>query len=333
VLFSVEVARAPSARGFCAMLQNNEELSWLRQLGNTATAFRGSIFRSSAMQVCFHDSSINNRTLKPWDAPPEPRQWRTFELADAMEQGLARELTTHFSEPARNAEGEHKRLIVSRDQNSREFVLMSEQREPLLLARLVAEDRNSSRGRFDFFVASDGDPPCAIGPAFRMETAANDKNQWVLRSLRCEHCEFKATRTAGERELLTVCAYREQIGPSQAMCMDVSIPKVFEDSRNAVWCSACGGPESSWESMRLISRRPKWHPKHRSLTLDFFGRCHLASTKNIQIKEEYVVCGNDYSKVSLLFGKIEPDAFVLEFKAPLGSVQAFAIALASTQSS
>lgn len=64
--------------------------------------------------------------------------------------------------------------------------------------------------------------------------------------------------------------------------------------------------------------------------MDFYGRATKASPQNFQLKRapdqadlQEVVSGDPV----LLFGKIDEKTFVLDYKNPLGMVQAFAIAL------
>ena len=56
--------------------------------------------------------------------------------------------------------------------------------------------------------------------------------------------------------------------------------------------------------------------------LDFGGRVTVASVKNFQLVSE-----DDPDHVVCQFGKCGPDAFILDFQAPLNAAQAFAIAL------
>jgi len=293
------------------MASHVEQLSWFRQMGEKVGFVNAASKTAKAAQ---------NEEPRPWDAPADLREFRTFELADAMELGLCRELTTHFVDPVR--EGDERRMLVRRSADRQEYVLTTEQKEPLLVAR-----RHGSEKRFDIYVAGEGDPPVALGPAFDMRVGSGD--QWTLRSLRCEQCEQRATRASGPRDLLHVKHYREEVGSCQAWCMDVTVPTVLEDSRCAVWCPVCGDRAVDKLKTELTVRRPQWNEKRKLLSLDFFGRAKLASAKNIQLKLSGETVGTDASKVSLLFGKIESNTFVLDVKRPLGAVQAFAVALST----
>jgi len=302
------------------MALSTEEVRWFRRLGNLGNALRqkltGGIIRPLEKAL----------VPRPWDAPNEMRQWRTFELADAMEQGLSRELTTHFVEPIKGSE--QVRYLVQRSEDQREFLLKTEKDDPLLLAKLNLESRSGAR--FDIYVAGGGDPPVALGPAFDVQ--ANPRgDQWTLRSLRCEHCEFRGTRASGPRSLANVSHYREEVGAGTAWCMDVLLPKINDDGSSAVWCQVCGcAGQQEEERTELTMRRPKWNSTVKALMLDFYGRCSLASAKNIQLKvagDSVGIEGGTSDKVKLLFGKTKSNSFVLDFRRPLGTVQAFAIAL------
>ncbi|OLP76392.1 Tubby-like F-box protein 2 [Symbiodinium microadriaticum] len=101
----------------------------------------------------------------------------------------------------------------------------------------------------------------------------------------------------------------------------------------AAWSALCHGPtvlashrpdcapaEVQWQRGCVLStRRPRWNPRQKTLTLDFQGRCSLASAKNFQLEAE-----GDAGRVVLLFGKVEKDRFVLDHSHPLGTVQASA---------
>jgi len=181
------------------------------------------------------------------------------------------------------------------------------------------------------FVAGGGDIPVALGPVFDLQANAA-RDQWTLRSLRCEHCEYRGTRASGPRDLARMSHYREEIGGGMAWCMDVTIPEVSMDgSCGAVWCPVCGNREADQNKIDLTMRMPKWNRRAQALTLDFFGRVSLSSAKNLQLKVSGETVGKDARKVSLLFGKESSNMFALDVRRPLGTVQAFAIALTTKE--
>jgi len=302
------------------------EIAWFQQLGTAVSSVREKVWGggSDVAPRCqgIHPTCADGSPPRFWDAPQDLREWRTFELADAMEQGLSRELTTHFVEPVRI--GDEQRFLVRRSENRREYLLTTEQGDPLLLAQASVDG-----GKFDLFVAGSNDPPIALGPAFDLQANAT-RDEWTLRSMRCEQCEYRATRASMPRELARVSHYREEIGSSKAWCMDVTIPEVRKDGSCASWCPVCcgtGAADTGNKSTDLVMRRPTWNSRAKALTLDFFGRCSQASAKNIQLKVSGEAVGKDVSKVACLFGKTDTNTFTLDVRRPLGTVQAFAVAL------
>eukprot|EP00931_Biecheleriopsis_adriatica_P011802 TRINITY_DN112889_c0_g1_i1.p1 TRINITY_DN112889_c0_g1~~TRINITY_DN112889_c0_g1_i1.p1 ORF type:complete len:308 (+),score=64.20 TRINITY_DN112889_c0_g1_i1:52-924(+) len=250
------------------------------------------------------------------DVPDELRQWRGFEFADIMEEGKGPGLTSMFVEAPDKDAKQDERLIVQLRDERKKFILAVPKGEDLLTA--IA--RTDGLG-FDIFVGSEGEKSKALGPSFILRGDQKSK-KWSLSSVRCERCEARGTRLCGTRELARIYHYCESIGEGKAFCMDVELPEHQEDGRSNVVCSVCG--DDSVGGCVLSSRRPKWNQRQKTLTLDFRGRCSLASAKNFQLESE------DKSKVTLLFGKVKTDEFVLDYCYPLGMVQAFAAALTAT---
>lgn len=260
-----------------------------------------------------------NEAKNGWDVPTDMRQWRGFEFADILEQGMGPGLTCTFLEPADKGEDKDRRLIVQCEPDKRNFVLSTEKGESLLMA-VGAPDGLS----FDLFVAIEGEPPKALGPAFTLRCNPQ-RDQWSLCSVRCEMCESKGKRQVGTRELARVLHYCEAVGEGNAFCMDIELPELREDGSPSVVCPVCGGPDADIGGSVLTSRRPKWNARQKTLTLDFRGRCSMASAKNFQLEAE-----NDSSKTALLFGKVASNKYVLDYRHPFGMVQAFAAALSAT---
>jgi len=246
------------------------------------------------------------------DVPEEPRQWRAFELADAMEQGLSRALISSYTDGASS----EKRLLVQRSQDRREYMLMTEHGDELLLARAD----NSEAKTFDIYIPAGGDPPCALGPAFTVKETGTGK--WVMQSLRCDRCEALGKRACHQPEIFRVRHYKEEVGAGSALCMDVQLP---EDHPCGGWCPACG--DASASSVAFTSRRPTWNRKIKSLCLDFHGRCSMASSKNIML--DPVGKPGQTDNFNLLLGKTGENMFALHFQEPFGMAQAFAVALSA----
>jgi len=298
--------------------ESNRELV-LRKLGAAAVAVK--------QTVRVHPESPSNNGLQMWDAPVEPHQWRGFDFADMMEQGLAPGITLGYIEPPVDPTIE-QRLRVHRPLTKPDtWVLATENGETLMLA-CPRTDSEQPGTCYDFFIARDGEPPLALGPAFRLESNAA-KDEWTLCSVRCEQCESRGKRKCGVRELARMTHYTEEVGESEAFCMDVRIPELYEDGSSVVLCPVCcdGHAESSVMTA-LTSRRPRWNPKNKNLALDFRGRVTMASAKNFQL--EVPSYQSNVRCVKLLFGKVGAQSFVLDYSYPLGTVQAFAAAVSTS---
>lgn len=255
---------------------------------------------------------------KPGSVPEESRHWCGFEFAELMEEGHGPGLTSTYMEPPRDTSGQ-VRLCVQRSQNRSEYQLTTEKGQSLLVARC-----NADGTQYDFFVAHDSQPPRALGPAFTLKSNPA-KNQWSLQSVRCEQCLSRGKRQCGVRELAHMTHYTEQVGDGQAFCVDVDLPPMHEDGSTSVFCATCSSDCWDQGTTMLTTRRPKWNAKHKSLTLDFGGRCTMASAKNFQLEAP-----EKPGKVKMLFGKVGANQFVLDFRHPLGPLQAFATALTAS---
>lgn len=299
-------------------LFTEEEAPWFQQLGNI-------IKTSGRTQALVHPERKSGDRVG--DVPQETRQWEAFEFAEQMEQGLAPGLTSSFVAPLEGPTAAEGRLRVQRSVNMKEYLLTTQSSEPLLLAV-----RDSLGERFDIYIARPGKPMTALGPAFLLQSRNTSLKRWTLQSVRCECCESRGRRSCGVGELARMSHYVEPVGEGQALCMDLEVPAplVAEPGRSAVWCSVCNGQQGEDESsiVELSTRRPKWSPKHRTLSLNFNGRCSLASSKNFQLEARNY--GPTPGDVKLLFGKISNGSFVLDYKRPLGMVQAFAAALTAS---
>jgi hypothetical protein len=263
-----------------------------------------------------HVTPIGADSNKLGDVPDEPRQWCAFEFADLMEQGLSGGTTASYIELSE----EEVRLCVERSPDRKEYLLRTPDGALLLLARL-----NDNGGGFSIFVTGDGEPPRALGPAFTLEsTGAQDR--WQLCARTCDRCEKRGRRACGSRELGIISHHMEELeNGAQACCLDMEIPAITQEGIPDVWCPMCKGSDLNQQFVELTTRRPKWNSRRKTLSLDFFGRCSVASSKNFQLE----VVGKP-QKLKLLYGKVGPNKFVLDFNRPLGMVQAFAAAISTS---
>jgi len=299
-----------------------EETRWLSSTtGSAKTAQRkvsrsvNSIVRSCSSNVSswVHPTGVMEGS-KVGDVPDEPRQWCAFEYADIMEQGLSGGLACSFVEvPEKEV-----RLCIERSQDRKEFLLTTPEGTRLLLAR-----RQDNGDGFSIFVTRDGEPPKALGPAFTL-TPNDKKDRWALQAKTCDQCQSRGRRLCGSRELAFMSHHMEEVGQGQICCLDMEIPELLQDGLQDVWCPVCRGTDAEQKFVELTTRRPKWNARKKTLSMDFYGRCSMASSKNIQLE----VVGKP-EKVRMLFGKVAENSFVLDFHRPLSMIQAFAAAVST----
>jgi hypothetical protein len=317
------------------------ELGWFAQLGRMAHKIAGRV----------------TKRAQDWDTPESSRTqapWRSFELADVMEEGLAREVTTSYIAPRPNDDQE-TRLVVERSDDRMMYLLKSERDEPVLFAKVSKSNSDS----VDMYIPTGGDPPTAVGPAFtlsRTEAHGGAKDAWVLTSNRCECCEYLSPNKgvhcckACKRDLMYIRQSPQELRGCQVMHIEVDMPQLRQDGTPAVWChrlranglpgSAIAAPAPGAAAaaageaggIRVVSRKPRWSARLKSLVQDFYGRCACASAKNLQMEVEgsQLTSRNSQKtqpKPHLLHGKLGANTFVLDYKHPFGMAQAFAVAL------
>lgn len=269
----------------------------------------------------------------PWEDSDVDRRQRErgFDIADAMERGLAREVSTDFVYPLRRARNLW-RFHVIRSEDKLEHRLFSEEGEFLIFAKTFAKE-----GRVDFFMHnSNEDDYDPSRPAFTM-AFNKDKTQWRLTKRECELCQYRSKHRScghlGKQQLAHVEQVRQPIGEGIFNCMEVAIPGLFADGSRVVFCPAAGydnlasslsSPVDSHEAMCLATKRPVWNEEVECLVLDFKGRTVEASAKNFQLalpeRPDQIICQ---------FGKIGPSVFGLDFGFPLSVIQGFAISLST----
>jgi hypothetical protein len=214
------------------------------------------------------------------------------------------------------------------------------------------------------FIPTGGDPPTAVGPAFTLKATNADKTSWVLTGKRCDCDQYipenrralgGCAKEACKPELMWVQHSKTDVRGCKVMNMDVQMPPLSAEGVPEMACGSSpylsppasptspgrrrrrtfdAGDESNdgpKNSVRLVSRLPRWSPKLQSLTQDFYGRCKCASSKNIQL-DLPVPAGQAMwkEKPALLHGKAGADTYVLDYKYPLGMAQAFALALTTS---
>lgn len=243
---------------------------------------------------------------------------RAYEIADALEGGVARELTLDFQYPMRRASSLWK-FRVARSRDGMQYRLLSDAGDFLMFASvqqhqisLFTYDPDDRHG-VQLFDQS--------RPAFTL-TSDERKSQWQLFEERCEHCRGSGRRhqCSAKKQLARVRHSRVQIGDGIFNCMDVQIPGLHHTGNPIIKCAAT--VEDLPYPERLAAKPPTWNTELDCLVLDFKGRKILSSAKNFQLttmqRPENVVCQ---------YSKIRPDLFGLDFKYPLSAAQAFGISL------
>lgn len=249
----------------------------------------------------------------------ELRPCRAFDLAEAMEMGMGPGTTaSHLEAPP---ETEERSLLVERSQDRKRYQLVTDGGNVLFTAFC----RNDGI-QFDIFETASTERPQNSQPLFTLESCSTSKKKWALKST-CDNCEMRGRRQCGVRQLMRISQYSETIGESQAHCMDVELPGTAPSGEPNVWCTACSSKATPTDvapaAEGLTSRRPRWSTKYKSLTLDFYRRASMASSKNFQLQ----LPGKPEKKARLLFGKVSSHEFVLDYRRPLGALHAFACAL------
>jgi len=265
-------------------------------------------------------------------ASEEDDRWereRAFDIADSLENGLAREIVTEFMHPLRRASKLWKFHVV-RSEDKLQYRLYSDDGDFLMYARTNVEARQVS---FFLYNPSEKDDKLfnSEKPAFSM-TWSKDKTEWRIVQERCENCQFAPKHLTcachGKQQVAWIRHHRKPVGDGIFNCMDVQVPGLYADGSRVVWCPLAGRGDLSaplddtYEAQRLITKQPTWNDEVESLVLDFKGRHILSSAKNFQLalsqKPEHVLCQ---------YGKIGPSTFSLDFKYPLSVIQAFGISL------
>jgi len=239
---------------------------------------------------------------------------RGFDIADAMERGVARELVTDFVQPLRQSRRLWK-FHVKRSEDRRHYRLYCDDGEFLMHAKVSDDSR-----RVDFSLYDPRDDEGGLydpqRPAFEM-TSNQSRSEWHLVKERCESCRYSAKQLScgrhGKQEVAFIRHSRKEVGNGTNHCMDVFL----EDDGHSETMRGNGG-----EDLTLVSKMPSWNKEVDSLVLDFAGRQVQSSAKNFQLvpeqRPDYVACQ---------YAKIGSNTFSLDFRYPLTVIQAFGISL------
>ncbi|XP_020300826.1 protein king tubby-like isoform X2 [Pseudomyrmex gracilis] len=142
-------------------------------------------------------------------------------------------------------------------------------------------------------------------------------------------------RSNPRQELAAVVYDTNVLGFKGPRKMTVIIPGMTSDQKRVEIC-----PRDESETLlerwklkhmdnliELHNKTPVWNDDTQSYVLNFHGRVTQASVKNFQ-----VVHDSDVDYVVMQFGRVAEDVFTMDYRFPLCTVQAFAIALSSFDS-
>ncbi|XP_023020921.1 tub domain-containing protein ktub isoform X2 [Leptinotarsa decemlineata] len=136
------------------------------------------------------------------------------------------------------------------------------------------------------------------------------------------------------QELASVIYDTNVLGFKGPRKMTVIIPGMADERRVTIYPQdESEGLIESWKAknmdsiIELHNKTPVWNDDTQSYVLNFHGRVTQASVKNFQIVHD-----SDADYVVMQFGRVAEDVFTMDYRYPLCSLQAFAIALSSFDS-
>jgi hypothetical protein len=233
-----------------------------------------------------------------------------FDAADLMECGLVNapwvlQQPESFSVPRRQ-------MQVKRSKNKLEHTLYDEKGCVVLTAHTIKVEN-----KVKIFAA--GDDPKKAQPVFTL-VYDHSTTKWELTSNCSGSDVYRSPKTVkqGGQTLMRARHGKETIGHGLALVMEAEVPEVTDQNGRLTWSPLQDDAEP--QSV-LASKRPTWNKRLQSLSMDFGGVVKLASAKNVQLLMD--------DDCKLVFGKVEPGVFILDFEHPLSVAQAFAIGLST----
>ncbi|XP_039295421.1 protein king tubby [Nilaparvata lugens] len=150
-----------------------------------------------------------------------------------------------------------------------------------------------------------------------------------------KHCSLKDDIDKPRQELAAVVYETNVLGFKGPRKMTVILPGMTQDCQR-VQITPIDDTESLLECWRaknmdnlveLHNKTPAWNDDTQSYVLNFHGRVTQASVKNFQIVHD-----SDPEYIVMQFGRVAEDVFTMDYRYPLCTLQAFAIALSSFDS-
>lgn len=254
-------------------------------------------------------STYESRKAALSPCSPKLTRWPSFDLADDMEAGCAHEIIPDALIVPQDEAEPTRRLLMAFSEERDEYTLISEESEPLLIAHRISSSEgagsSSAGSSFELHIPKDGQVMVHREPAFRLNSL---RGVWTLSSQRCNSCTKPATATAGSENgppaLARICHFQNAgTAVTQGTDVRISTPK-------AGGGSVCGC-NSALDKFHLKTAES---PKTQVSALETF---------QLQTAGEHGQVGD----ISLTFREVSENLFVLKYKHPLTTVQAFGIAL------
>jgi hypothetical protein len=258
---------------------------------------------------------------------------RAFELADSMENGIAKEIEAEYSTPLRRS-SQLYRFHVERSNDRCHFRLYSEDGAFVMYAKVVRE------WKVDFLLYDPQDRDSRSDkPAFSM-TGQRDAAEWTVYQERCERCQLSPWHTScagrGRQQVAHISHAQDEVDGDVVNSTEIRLPGRHQDGSQVLWCPLLGkgdlanAPEEEigCEVRRLVARTPEWRcygeEDDGDLELPFRNREVLPSAKNLMLGP-----ASRPEQVVLQHGKIGPQTFALDFRYPMSVVQAFAVSVST----
>jgi len=189
------------------------------------------------------------------------------------------------------------------------------------------------------------------GHIFQLSAAKNGRDWIIYTELgRGDHCAL--ARLSPQKDgTFTLVRQHGSKAASEEMMLVVHSTYAFDDQSTPVNTMAVVVPNAEGTTRELpagtlhrrdpnmctalTSRLPRWDTKTEQYQLNFHGRCTMASSRNFQLQENSSQVHSASCKAKspppevLLYGKVEQNEFHLDYRAPLSTLQAFAICLTS----
>lgn len=243
---------------------------------------------------------------------------RTYDVAESLELGLAREVSTSaFTRPLL-AWGYRRSLHISASKDGLRHRLFSEAGELLLFAQVLP----GALRRVDLHLYGPQSQLHDAGrPAFTLTCDAK-RREWLITQSQCDCCRALSGRKhpcvqQARHQLAVIRHSRESIGEGLMNRLVAHLPQV---AREAEGVGVVGDFGASVRSLDTV--RPKWDKDIGGLVLPFMGRHAQASPRNFQLTEGDREAGHVFQ-----LAYTGSRTYSLDYGNPVSLVQAFGLSL------